>query len=188
MHNLFKIFHFIDKYNETYLEKIDKNVSIIYRNYRKDLNIDAILKIKKHCKEYKRKFYLANNYKLAWNLDLDGYYIPAFNKSFKHLSLSRKKNFLIIGSAHNLGEINYKIKQKCELIFLSPIFEVKKKNSFLGLNVFRNITNKSKKKIIALGGIKYSNLNKINISRASGYASISMIKKRPRNKSGPFNN
>ena len=178
MHNLFKIFHFIDKYNETYLEKIDKNVSIIYRNYRKDLNIDAILKIKKHCKEHKRKFYLANNYKLAWNLDLDGYYIPAFNKSFKHLSLCRKKDFLIIGSAHNLGEINYKIKQKCELIFLSPIFKVEKKNNFLGLNVFRNITNQSKKKIIALGGIKYSNLNKISISKASGYASISMIKKK----------
>ena len=159
MHNLFKIFHFIDKYNETYLEKIDKNVSIIFRNYNKDLNIDTILKIKKHCKKYKRKFYLANNCKMAWNLDLDGYYIPAFNKSFKHLSLSRKKNFLIIGSAHNLGEINYKIKQKCELIFLSPIFEVKKK-------------------IIALGGIQYSNLNKIYISRASGYASISMIKKK----------
>ena len=108
------------------------------------MNIDAILKIKKHCKKYKRKFYLANNHKLAWNLNLDGYYIPAFNKSFKHLSLSRKKNFLIIGSAHNLGEINYKINQKCELIFLSPIFKVKKKSSFLGLNVFRNITNKSK--------------------------------------------
>ena len=150
------------------------------------MNIDAILKIKKHCKKYKRKFYLANNHKLAWNLNLDGYYIPAFNKSFKHLSLSRKKNFLIIGSAHNLGEINYKIKQKCELIFLSPIFKVKKKKSFLGLNVFRNITNQSKKKIIALGGIKYSNLNKISISKASGYASISMIKKRPRNESGPF--
>ena len=124
MHNLFKIFHFIDKYNETYLEKIDKNVSIIYRNYRKDLNIDAILKIKKHCKKYKRKFYLANNYKLAWNLDLDGYYIPAFNKSLKHLLSYKKKDFLIIGSAHNLSEINYKINQKCELIFISPIFKV----------------------------------------------------------------
>ena len=66
------------------------------------------------------------------------------------------------------------------------LFKRKKKSSFLGLNVFRNITNKSKKKIIALGGIKYSNLNKISISKASGYASISMIKKRPRNESGPF--
>ena len=145
------------------------------------MNIDAILKIKKHCKKHKRKFYLANNYKLAWNLDLDGYYIPAFNKSFKHLLSYKKKDFLIIGSAHSLDEINFKIKQKCELIFLSPIFKVKKKSSFLGLNVFRNITNKSKKKIIALGGIKYSNLNKISISKASGYASISMIKKKAQN-------
>ena len=105
MHNLFKIFHFIDKYNETYLEKIDKNVSIIFRNYNKDLNIDTILKIKKHCKKYKRKFFLANNCKMAWNLDLDGYYIPAFNKSFKHLLSTKTKNFTIIGSAHNLEEI-----------------------------------------------------------------------------------
>ena len=142
------------------------------------MNIDGILKIKKHCKKYKRKFYLANNYKLAWNLDLDGYYIPAFNKSFKHLLSYKKKDFLIIGSAHSLDEINFKIKQKCELIFLSPIFKVKKKRSFLGLNVFRNISNQSKKNIIALGGIKYSNLSKISISRASGYASISMIKKK----------
>ncbi len=151
---------------------------MIYRNYNKDLNIDTILKIKKHCKKYKRKFYLANNHKVAWNLDLDGYYIPAFNMSFEHLSSSRKKNFLIIGSAHNLGQINYKIKQKCELIFLSPIFKVKKKSNFLGLNVFRNLSIQSKKKIIALGGIKFSNLNKINVSKASGYASISMIKKK----------
>ena len=181
MHNLFKIFHFIDKYNETYLEKIDKNISIIFRNYRKDLNIDTILKIKKHCKEHKRKFFLANNCKMAWNLDLDGYYIPAFNKSFKHLSLSRKKNFLIIGSAHNLSEVNHKIKQKCELIFLSPIFQVKKKSNFLGINAFRNITIQSRKKIIALGGINSLNQKKISISMASGFASISMIKKKAQN-------
>ncbi len=142
------------------------------------MNIDAILKIKKHCKEHKRKFYLANNHKLAWNLDLDGYYIPAFNKSFKHLLSYKRKDFLIIGSAHNLSEINYKIKQKCELIFLSPIFKVKKKSSFLSLNVFRDLSIQSKKKIIALGGINLANLNKINISKAVGYASISMIKKK----------
>ncbi len=37
---------------------------------------------------------------------------------------------------------------------------------------------KVKKKIIALGGINLANLNKINISKAVGYASISMIKKK----------
>ena len=157
MHNLFKIFHFIDKYNETYLEKIDKNVSIIYRNYRKNLNIDAILKIKKHCKKYKRKFYLANNHKLAWNLNLDGYYIPAFNKSFKHLLSYKKKDFLIIGSAHNLGEINYKIKQKCELIFLSPIFKVK--NRYRTRLLLRFNSNLFVQKLVS------KMLKKINISK-----------------------
>ena len=38
------------------------------------------------------KFYLSNNIKLAIKLTLDGVYIPAFNKSFKHLAYSYKEN------------------------------------------------------------------------------------------------
>jgi len=186
MHNLFKIFHFIDEYNETYLEKIDKKISIIYRNYNKENNLDTILKIKKHCKKNKRKFFLANDYKMAWKMNLDGYYIPSFNKSFKHLLPNKRKNFTIIGSAHNLEEINLKIKQKCKYIFLSPIFNVKKKNNFLGLNIFRNYTKQISIETIALGGVNIENKKKINISGASGYASISMIKKKAQIKSGPF--
>ena len=181
MHNILKIFHFIDKYNESYLEKIDKNVSIIYRNYNKELNENTILKIKKHCKKYKKKFSLANNHRVARSLGLDGYYIPSFNKSLNHLFSYEKSNFLIIGSAHNLSEVNHKIKQKCELTFLSPIFQVKKKSNFLGINAFRNITIQSRKKIIALGGINSLNQKKISISMASGFASISMIKKKAQN-------
>ena len=156
MHNLLNNFHFIDKYNKRYLEKIDKNVSIIYRNYNKNIKVDTILKIKNHCKKYKRKFFVANNYKIALNLNLDGYYIPAFNKDFKHL-LSTRKKFIIIGSAHNLSEINFKIRQKCQLIFVSPIFKVKKKNNYLGLNVFRRLVIESNKNVIALGGINIFN-------------------------------
>ena len=39
---------------------------------------------------------------------------------------------------------------------------------------------------IALGGLNIFNKKKIGISRASGYASISMIKKKAQIKSGPF--
>ena len=35
----------------------------------------------KICKLQKRKFYLANNLKLAKKLNLDGVYIPSFNKN-----------------------------------------------------------------------------------------------------------
>ena len=38
-------------------------------------------------------------------LNLDGVYIPSFNKSTKHLSFSFKKKFSLIGSAHNIREI-----------------------------------------------------------------------------------
>ena len=40
-------------------------------------------------------------------LDLDGVYIPAFNKDIHHNTFIKKK-FTLIGSAHNLREIREK--------------------------------------------------------------------------------
>ena len=63
---------------------------------------------KRYCKKKSVKFYLSNDIRLAIKLNLDGAYIPSFNKSFKHLSYSFKKEFKIVGSAHNLREIKIK--------------------------------------------------------------------------------
>ena len=84
------------------------------------------------------KFYLSNNIKLALKLNLDGAYIPSFNKTTKHLAYSFKKNFKIIGSAHNLKEIRIKEKQNVNKIFLSSLF--KKNNNYLGINKFKSIS------------------------------------------------
>ena len=97
------------------------------------------------------KFYLSNNIKLAIKLDLDGAYIPAFNKSLKHLSYSYKKKFKIVGSAHNIKEIREKEIQNVRKIFLSSLF--KKNKNYLGINKFKFIANLTKKKVVALGGI-----------------------------------
>ena len=59
-------------------------------------------------------------------LDLDGVYIPAFNKDIHHNTFSLKKKFTLIGSAHNLREIREKEKQNVSYIFLSPLFLTKK--------------------------------------------------------------
>ena len=75
-----KIFCFIKDYNENYIKRLNKNIAIIYRNYNKNLNKIEIKKIKKICEKNRRKFYLANNIKVALELDLDGVYIPSFNK------------------------------------------------------------------------------------------------------------
>ena len=70
--------------------------------------MELIIKIKNYCKKKGNKFLLSNNVKLAINLDLDGVYISSFNKDKKHLSFSLKKNFIILGSAHNIYEMRSK--------------------------------------------------------------------------------
>jgi thiamine-phosphate pyrophosphorylase len=104
--NMMRKYYFINKFDTNNIDKQDKQTTIIYRNYSsKPVDQTLILKIKRYCKKKSIKFYLSNNIKLAIKLDLDGAYIPAFNKSLKHLAYSYKKNFRIIGSAHNLKKL-----------------------------------------------------------------------------------
>ena len=110
--NLMRKYYFINKLDTNNIDKQDKQTTIIYRNYTTKIVDQAlILKIKKYCKKKSIKFYLSNNIKIAIKLDLDGVYIPSFNRSLKHLAYSFKKNFKIIGSAHNLKEVRIKEKQ-----------------------------------------------------------------------------
>tara|TARA_Y100000591_G_scaffold236192_1_gene206919 strand:- start:98 stop:610 length:513 start_codon:yes stop_codon:yes gene_type:complete len=138
-------YYFISKFDTNNIDKQDKRTIIIYRNYSsKKLDESLILKIKKYCKKKFISFYLSNNIKLAIKLDLDGVYIPSFNKNLKHLAFSFKKNFKIIGSAHNLKEMRLKENQNVEKIFLSSLF--KKNKNFLGIYRFKLLSNLTKKK------------------------------------------
>ena len=177
MHNqLPKIFCFIQGFDEKYIKRIPKNIAIIYRNYSKIINKYEITKIKSLCKKDNRKFFLANNIKVAIQLNLDGVYIPSFNKELKINYFIKKKNFIILGSAHNIIEIRQKELQKVNCIFLSPIFITKKSNKFLGIHKFNNLANYTKKKIICLGGINKNNLKKIKLLNIYGFSSVSLFK------------
>ena len=173
MHNnIVNKYYFINKLDAININKQDKQTIIIYRNYSsKILDKNIILKIKKLCKKKAIKFYLSNNIKLALKLNLDGAYIPAFNKSFKHLAYSFKKNFEIIGSAHNLKEIRIKETQNINKIILSSLFKTNK--NFLGINKFKLLSNQTKKKNIALGGISKQNKKKLNLLNQTDFAGIS---------------
>ena len=171
MHKKIK-YYFINKFETNNIDKQDKHTVIIYRNYSsKTINEKLILELKKYCRKKRIKFYLSNNIQLAIKLDLDGVYIPSFNKSTQHLAYSFKKNFKIVGSAHNLREIRIKEKQKVEKIFLSSLF--KENKNFLGINKFNLISKLTKKEIIALGGISQRNKKKLKILNHSGFAGIS---------------
>ena len=83
--------------------------------------ITELLDMRTFCKRKVIKLYLSNNIQLAIKLGFDGAYIPAFNKSLRHLNYNLKKNFKILGSAHNIKEIRLKERQKASLIFISSI-------------------------------------------------------------------
>ena len=165
-------YYFISKFERNNIDKLDKQTGVIYRNYNSKFHDEElILKIKNYCKKKRIEFYLSNNIKLAIKLDLDGAYIPSFNKTTKHLSFSYKKNFCLIGSAHNIKEIKIKEIQNVKKIFISSVF--KKNNNYLGINRFKLISKFTKKKIVALGGISKKNIKKLNLLLRQEFAGIS---------------
>ena len=174
--NLPKYFYFIDKFEKDHIKNINKNIAIIYRNYSKKIDINLIKNIKAQLKKKKIRFFLANNIKIAIKLNLDGVYIPSFNKELKINSYSKKKKFLIIGSAHNVKEIRIKEKQGAQIIFISPLFKVNKMKNFLGTIKFNILSKMTDKKSIALGGINKNNVRKLFLLNAYGFASISFFK------------
>ena len=122
----------------------------------------------------------AEAFKLALKLNLSGVYIPSFNKEIIPNCFKKKVNFKLIGSVHNIYELNTKKMQQVEKIFISPVF--KKKNKLLGIYGFLKIKKYSSLKNIALGGINKNNIKILRILKADGFAAINYFDK----KKGPY--
>jgi thiamine-phosphate pyrophosphorylase len=176
MHNYLSLkYYFINDFDTKNIDKQDQRTILIFRNYSlKKIDENQILKIKNYCKKNKKIFFISNDIKLAIKLNLNGVYIPSFNQCTKHLSYSFKKDFQIIGSAHNLKEIKIKELQKINKIFISSIF--KKNKNFLGINRFKLLSKLTKKKIVALGGISKKNIKVLKLTKSFEFAGISYFK------------
>ena len=186
-YNKLEIFTYVDNLNQENISKLNKNVQIIFRNYKENFKNQDLIKFVDYCKVNNKRVYLSNDIKRAKKLGFDGVYIPSFNKRINYVqNYSLPKNFDIIGSAHNVTEINLKLKQKCSEIFLSPIFKVSKSKKFLDINRFNFMTLNKKANFIALGGINEKNYKMIKLLRTNGFASISWAKKNGLRKLRPF--
>ena len=179
MLNNTRFYFFTDNLNEDIIKNIYKfkNIAIIYKSNKPNtIDKQKLINIKEFCKKNKILFFIYNDIKLAIKYKTNGLFISSSNKKLYNY-YSYKKDFCIIGSAHNVMEYYIKIKQRCETIMLSPIFYNKKYslNKILGIVRFNLITNQWKKKICALGGINLKNLNKIKMTKASSVAFVSLI-------------
>ena len=179
MHKLLpNIFIFLDKYHNQIFKNNNTNIGIIYRNYTDPKREKRLFKVAKACKQKGYKLYISNDIRLALKFKADGIYIPSFNRNKMFLN-HEKRNFTILGSAHNQKEIYEKKCQKCYAIFLSPAFFVKKSKSYLDIFKFNTLSNSNNANILALGGINKNNLKKLKLLKIEGFGGIEMFKKKP---------
>lgn len=177
MHNYFKKYFFIDKFDTKILDYQDKGTSIIFRNYKiNKIDLNSLHFLRNYCKKRGLKLYVANNFKVALNLKLDGAYIPSFNRSTSHLNYSLNKNFNIIGSAHTIYDIRVKERQKVNEIVISSLF--KKNINYLGQYRFRSLKSFTKKNIIVLGGIAKEKIKLLKLINCNSFAGITYFKKK----------
>ena len=158
-----------------YIKKT-KKISIIYRNNNTQEAVEKLCKFRKQCNSKGIKLYIANNLKLLNDCKGYGLYLSSSNKK-----IYLKKNINLVGSAHSFKEINEKIKQGCKTIFLSRLFKTNYKDDKMHMGVikFNLISLMYKIKLVPLGGIRESNLNKLLLLNSSGLALLSEIKKKP---------
>ena len=176
MHIFLQKYFFINKFDTKILDHQESGTTIIYRNYQTNkVDLKCIIKLKNYCKINKFKFLISNNFKLALMLNLDGAYIPAFNKSLNIRFYKTKKQFIYLGSAHNINEIKIKEKQKINCIFLSPFFQKKNKLKPLGIYRFNILKKNTSANLVCLGGITKDNIKTMNLIKPFGIAAISLF-------------
>ena len=160
--------------------KLINRYIIIYRNSGKIENIDKLVRFRRYCKSKKIDFYVSNDEKLTSDLRADGLYISAHNTNLR-LAKLKKSNYKIIGSAHNVKELNIKILQGCSSIIFSRLFKASHpfKKSSLGVIKFNLFKLSRKENLVPLGGINLSNLTKLKMVKSNSFALLSEIKKKP---------
>ena len=152
-------------------------MGVVYRNYNDTKREIELIKIAKACKKKRYQLFVSNDIKLALKVRADGVYIPSFNKT-KKLFNFEKKNLIILGSAHNQKQIQEKISQKCQAIFLSPIFYMEKSKKFLNIYKFNFLSHSNKVNMLALGGITEKNSSKLKLLHIKGFGGFRIFKKK----------
>ena len=160
----------INKLIENNLLKFN-NINIIISVNNNKNTLDTEINIINFAKIHKIPFLFKNNVRKCIKYNSDGIYIEANNRETIKTTLF-KKDFLIIGAAHNQLEYYFKKRQNCKIIALSPIFYNPKfsKNKTLGPIKFNLITQIWDANLCALGGINKANIKKIDVTKASAIA------------------
>ena len=171
-------YFFIDNIQNLDLEYIKKTkanlilkTSVIKKN-------DHFYKFINKCKNNFISIFVANDTNLLHKIRSNNFYVSSFNKK-KYFYLKRyNPQIKIIGSAHNLKEINEKFNQGCDKVVFSRLFKTYK-NGFYDVVKFNLITHNYRGKVVALGGINTLNHKKLQMVNCVGFALLKELRKKP---------
>ena len=167
----YKHYVFLEEINNLIKENLVKfiNINIIIDINKKDKKgLENQLSIIKFAKKNKIPFLFRNDFQKCIKYNASGIFIDAnYKKLTKPMLL--KKNFYIIGGAHDQLEYAQKLRQKCHLLMLSPLFfnEKYSKNKILNITRFNQKAINWNVKLCALGGINSKNLKKIKLTKCT---------------------
>ena len=154
--------------------KKNTNINVIFRSEKKDYNNNTLKKIIKT--NIYNKVFVANKNNICHIKGLSGIYLSAYNK--KILTSNHFKKNSIIGSAHSFKEIREKIKSKCSIVIISPIFKTKTDKLINPIGIIRFLLISQHFKaatLIPLGGIRQP--CKLKNYGIKGFAGISYFDK-----------
>ena len=165
----YKHYVFLEEINNLIKENLVKfnNINIIIDINEKDKKgLENQFSIIKFAKQNKIPFLLKNDFQKCIKYNASGIFIDAnYKKLTKPILL--KKNFYIIGGIHDQLEYAQKIRQKCQMLMLSPLFfnEKYSKNKILNISKFNHKALNWNIKLCALGGVNSKTLKKIKLTK-----------------------
>jgi thiamine monophosphate synthase len=165
----YKHYVFLEEINNLIKENLVKfnNLNIIIDIDEKDKKgLENQFSIIKFAKKNKIPFLFKNDFQKCIKYNASGIFIDSnYKKLTKPILL--KKSFYIIGAIHDQLEYVQKIRQKCQMIMLSPLFfnEKYSKNKILNISRFNHKALHWNIKLCALGGINSKTLKKIKLTK-----------------------
>jgi thiamine-phosphate pyrophosphorylase len=165
----YKHYVFLEEINNLIKDNLVKfsNINIIIDiNENTSKNLENQLSIIKFAKKNRIPFLIKNDFQKSIKYKANGVFISSSHKKITK-PIFLKKNFCIVGGAHNQLEYAQKLKQKCQLLMLSPLFFNEKytKNKILNISKFNTKTMNWNISLCALGGINSKTLKKISLTK-----------------------
>ena len=147
----------------------------------KDLDEDEFLKeaeiICKLCKKYDVTFIINDNVDIALKCGADGVHVGQDDMKASDVRKKIGDNMILGVSAHNVEEAKEAFKNGADYLGVGAVFETSTKRnvSQMPIETLSKICNSVEIPIVAIGGIKKSNIQKLNGSGVDGVALVSAI-------------